>query len=161
MENKTQEDSVEIRKIVHPIRFTNSQYEQLKSKANLARVSVTEFIRRASLRKHVVEPPPPPQLNWKLYEELGAIGNNLNQIAKGLNSAKKAGLPVNVDVEKTTEIIAQLTALTNEVQMQLLGCGVNTVGIRDEEIGLYIEGEEIGEESEEDDEIIDEEKVVS
>jgi hypothetical protein len=151
MENKTEENAFEVRKIVHPIRFTSSQYEQLKSKAYQARVSVTEFIRRASLRKNVVEPPPPPELNWKLYEELAAIGNNLNQIAKGLNSAKKAGLPVNIDVEKMTETIAQLTALTNEVQMQLLECGVSSVGISDEEISLYVDG----------DEIIDDEEVIS
>ncbi len=124
MGNKTQRADGVPRKITLHVRFAVDENEQLKNKAYQARVSVTEFIRRAALRKQVVEPLPPPQLNWKLYEQLGAIGNNLNQIARGVNSALKAGLPVNVDEKFLDDSAVQLLAVTKEIQLQLLECGV-------------------------------------
>jgi Bacterial mobilisation protein (MobC) len=125
MGNKTQRSDGIPRKITLHVRFAVDENEQLKNKAYQARVSVTEFIRRAALRKQVIESPPPPQLNWKLYEQLGKIGNNINQIAKGVNSALRLGLPVNIDVEKLTETSADLIVITKEIQLQLLECGAD------------------------------------
>ena len=71
-----------------------------------------------------MELPPPPQLNWKLYEELNYIGVNLNQIAKAANIAVKSGQGVNVDVEKLQKLVDSLCASIKETQMQLLECGV-------------------------------------
>lgn len=120
---KTKRDDGVPRKITHPVRFAADEYSQLKQKAYQARVSVSEFIRRAALRRQVVEPPPPPQINWKLYEELGRIGNNLNQLVKGVNTAVKAGQPVNIDVQSLALLVEQLKANIRETQMQLLECG--------------------------------------
>lgn len=111
------------RKINHPVRFAEDEYEQLKQKAYKARISVSEFIRRAATRRKVVEPPPPPQLNWKIYEELGRIGNNLNQLVKGLNQAVKQGQDVKLDPENVQEIVSKLSQLLRETQMQLLETG--------------------------------------
>jgi len=124
MPSKTKRDDGVKRKITHPVRFAVDEYEQLKKKAYEARVSITEFIRRAALRRRVVEPPPPPQLNWKLYEELNAIGVNLNQIAKAANKAVKSGQDVNIDVEQLQNLVNSLRASIRETQMQLLECGV-------------------------------------
>ncbi|MBW4433180.1 MAG: MobC family plasmid mobilization relaxosome protein [Pelatocladus maniniholoensis HA4357-MV3] len=124
MPSKTKRDDGVVRKITHPVRFAADEYEQLKKKAYEARVSITEFIRRAALRRRVVEPPPPPQLNWKLYEELNAIGVNLNQIAKATNRAVKSGQEVNIDVEQLQNLMQSLRASIRETQMQLLECGV-------------------------------------
>lgn len=124
MGSKTKRNDGVSRKITHPVRFAEDEYEQLKQKAYNARVSVTEFIRRAALRRQVVEPPPPPQINWKLYEELNAIGVNLNQIAKAVNRAVKSGRGANVDVERLQNLVTQLNAAIRETQMQLLECGV-------------------------------------
>jgi Bacterial mobilisation protein (MobC) len=133
MGNKTQRADGVPRKITLHVRFAVDENEQLKNKAYQARVSVNEFIRRASLRKQVVEPPPPPELNWKLYEQLGAIGNNINQIARGVNSALKAGLPVNIDEKLFSESIEQLLAVIKETQLQLLESGVADEEAEDEE----------------------------
>jgi hypothetical protein len=124
MGSKTKRDDGRARKITHPVRFAEDEYEQLKQKAYNARVSVTEFIRRAALRRQVVEAPPPPQINWKLYEELNAIGVNLNQIAKAVNRAVKSGQGANVDVGRLQNLVNQLNAAIRETQMQLLECGV-------------------------------------
>ncbi|AFZ04520.1 plasmid mobilization protein [Calothrix sp. PCC 6303] len=124
MGSKTKRDDGVSRKITHPVRFAEDEYEQLKQKAYNARVSVTEFIRRAALRRQVVEPPPPPQINWKLYEELNAIGVNLNQIAKAVNRAVKSGRGANVDAGRLQNLVDRLNAAIRETQMQLLECGV-------------------------------------
>ena len=133
MGNKTQRADGVPRKITLHVRFAVDENEQLKNKAYQARVSVNEFIRRAALRKQVVEPPPPPELNWKLYEQLGAIGNNINQIARGVNSALKAGLPVNIDEKLFSESIEQLLAVIKETQLQLLESGVADEEAEDQE----------------------------
>lgn len=123
MPTKTKRSDGVARKITHPVRFAADEYEQLKKKAYEARVSIGEFIRRAVLRRRVVELPPPPQLNWKLYEELQAIGVNLNQIAKAVNTAVKAGQDINIDVEQLQNLMKSLGASIRETQMQLLECG--------------------------------------
>ncbi len=123
MTSKTKRSDGVARKITHPVRFAADEYEQLKKKAYEARVSIGEFIRRAALRRRVVEPPPPPQLNWKLYEELQAIGVNLNQIAKAVNTAVKAGQDINIDVEQLQNLVESLYTSIRETQMQLLECG--------------------------------------
>ncbi|MBO3458483.1 MobC family plasmid mobilization relaxosome protein [Aetokthonos hydrillicola Thurmond2011] len=124
MPTKTKRSDGVARKITHPVRFAADEYEQLKKKAYEARVSIGEFIRRAALRRRVVEPPPPPQLNWKLYEELNAIGVNLNQIAKAANRAAKSGQDVNINVEQLQNLVESLYTSIRETQMQLLECGV-------------------------------------
>ncbi len=123
MTSKTKRSDGVARIITHPVRFAADEYEQLKKKAYEARVSIGEFIRRAALRRRVVEPPPPPQLNWKLYEELQAIGVNLNQIAKAVNTAVKAGQDINIDVEQLQNLVESLYTSIRETQMQLLECG--------------------------------------
>lgn len=123
MPSKTKRSDGVARKITHPVRFAADEYEQLKKKAYEARVSIGEFIRRAALRRRVVEPPPPPQLNWKLYEQLQAIGVNLNQIAKAVNTAVKVGQDVNIDREELQNLVESLGASIRETQMQLLECG--------------------------------------
>jgi hypothetical protein len=72
------------------VRFADDEYENLKQKANKSRISVAEFIRRAALKRQVVEPSSPPQINWKYYEQLNTIGVDLNQIAKTVNQAVSA-----------------------------------------------------------------------
>ncbi len=123
MPSKTKRADGVARKITHPVRFAADEYEQLKKKAYEARVSIGEFIRRAALRRRVVELRPPPQLNWKLYEELQAIGVNLNQIAKAVNTAVKIGQEVNIDKEQLQKLVESLGASIRETQMQLLECG--------------------------------------
>jgi len=122
--NKTKGTNGVAKKIVFPIRFAADEYEQLKQKANEARVSITEFIRRAALRRRVVELPPPLELNWKLYTELNAIGVNLNQIATAATNASKTGQAVNIDPKQLQNLVESLRASIKETQMQLLECGV-------------------------------------
>jgi hypothetical protein len=127
MPKKTQRTDGVIRTIRLSVRFAADEYEQLKQKAKEGRVSITEFIRRAAFRRRVVELPPPPELNWKLYTELNAIGVNLNQIATAATYASKTGQPVNIDPEQLQNLVESLHTSIKETQMQLLECGVRDV----------------------------------
>jgi hypothetical protein len=66
------------------VRLAPDEYETIKQKAQKAKVTIPQFIRRAALRIQVTQLPPPPVINWKLYKELGSINVNLRQLAKKL-----------------------------------------------------------------------------
>jgi hypothetical protein len=66
------------------VRLAPDEYETIKQKAQKAKVTIPQFIRRAALRIQVTQLPPPPVINWKLYRELGCINVNLRQLAKTL-----------------------------------------------------------------------------
>lgn len=55
-------------------------------KAKRAGISVADYMRRAALGKTIVERVPP-----ELRKQLGAAGNNLNQLARLANSGKLPG----------------------------------------------------------------------
>jgi hypothetical protein len=126
--SKTKRDDGVARKITHPVRFAADEYEQLKQKAYRARISISEFIRRAALRRKVVEAPPPLQLNWMLYKEAHAIGANLNQLVKAVNRAVKAGQHVNVNLEELKELVEPAVKVFRETQMMLLETGASDDG---------------------------------
>jgi hypothetical protein len=84
------------------IRLTDSDYNQIKARASLVNLSMSDFMRRAALRRAM--PRPLAALDLKAYQVLCKIdaqlriaGNNLNQIAKTCNSAVALGEPVLVN----------------------------------------------------------------
>ncbi len=97
-----------------------SNPSQLREKAYRAHTSVSEYIRRASLGRKVIEPSPPPAVNIQTYRELSSIGNNLNQLVAAVNRAVLMGQDVNVDESKLERIITGLQQEIKEVQVQLL-----------------------------------------
>lgn len=113
--NKGQRLPVEKRKLLDKspldrklsIRLAADEYETIKQKARSAKTSISKFIRRAALRQPVTEPPPPPIINWKLYQELGAINVNIKQLAR-------------VQTVKQDELLG-LVELLKLTQMQLIG----------------------------------------
>lgn len=116
------EDGV-TRKITHPVRFAKDEYEELRWKSHQAGISISEFIRRAAINKQIRFPQPPPQVNREIYRELSAIGVNLNQLVKAMNTANKAGTLLSVDADAIAFPMKELTRLNKQTQLQLLGCG--------------------------------------
>jgi len=85
------------------IRLTDSDYNQIKARAEQVNLSMSDFMRRAALRRAM------PRLlaafDLKTYQvlckidaQLRIVGNNLNQIAKACNSAVILGEPVVVNL---------------------------------------------------------------
>jgi len=86
------------------IRLTDSDYSQIQARAEQVNLSMSDFIRRAALRRAM--PRPLAAFDLKAYQVLCQInaqlrmaGNNLNQIASSCNSVVALGEPVVVNTE--------------------------------------------------------------
>jgi hypothetical protein len=94
------------------IRLTDSDYNQIKARAEQVNLSMSDFMRRAALRRTM--PRPLAAFDLKAYQvlcqinaQLKTAGNNINQIAKACNSAVALGEPVVVNT-KLLESVQQL-----------------------------------------------------
>jgi len=97
------------------IRLTDSDYSQIQTLANQVNLSMSDFIRRAALKRAM--PRPLAAFDLKAYQvlcqinaQLRVAGNNLNQIAKACNSAVVLGEPVIVNrglLESVQHLIQQ------------------------------------------------------
>ncbi len=86
------------------IRLTDSDYNQIQARAEQVNLSMSDFIRRAALRRTM--PRPLAAFDLKAYQVLCQIdaqlriaGNNLNQMASSCNSVVALGEPVVVNTE--------------------------------------------------------------
>jgi hypothetical protein len=84
------------------LRLSDSDYNQIKARADQVNLSMSDFMRRAALRRTM--PRPLAAFDLKAYQVLCKIdaqlriaGNNLNQITKACNSAVALGEPVVVN----------------------------------------------------------------
>ena len=84
------------------LRLSDSDYNQIKAKAEQVNLSMSDFMRRAALSRAM--PRPLAAFDLKAYQVLCQInaqlriaGNNLNQITKACNSAVALGEPVLVN----------------------------------------------------------------
>ena len=84
------------------IRLTDSDYNQIQTLASQVNLSMSEFMRRAALRRTM--PRPLAAFDLKAYQflcqinaQLRIAGNNLNQMAKACNSSVVLGEPVVVN----------------------------------------------------------------
>ena len=84
------------------LRLSDSDYNQIKARAEQVNLSMSDFMRRAALRRTM--PRPLAAFDLKAYQVLCKIdaqlriaGNNLNQITKACNSAVVLGEPVVVN----------------------------------------------------------------
>lgn len=89
------------------IRFNEKEFEQLTEKVRKSKLSRENFVRQCILKKSIKEP---PHLDYyKLLNEFNHIGNNLNQIAKSLNSGQdKSSFLVEVTIEELRNMIKNL-----------------------------------------------------
>jgi hypothetical protein len=104
------------------LRLTDSDYNQIKARAEQVNLSMSDFIRRAALRRAM--PRPLAAFDLKAYQVLCKIdaqlriaGNNLNQLAKACNSAVALGEPIVVNtglLESVQQLIRE-----NVVQLKL------------------------------------------
>jgi len=84
------------------LRLSDSDYNQIKARAEQVNLSMSDFMRRAALRRTL--PRPLAAFDLKAYQVLCQIdaqlriaGNNLNQMTKACNSAVALGEPVVVN----------------------------------------------------------------
>ena len=92
------------KKIRKTIRFSETEWEQIEQKLTEHNLSFAEFARGAILNKKIKT-----KLTTDYIFQLQKIGNNLNQIAKNLNS-KKSDIP-------SSEILKTLIEIQNDIKI--------------------------------------------
>ena len=98
MEKDKKYDSKFIRKT---IRFTPEEYQKIQIQLKSLNIDFTKFAKNAIINHKITIP-----IQMDLIYELNRIGNNLNQIAKSINSGEK--IPV---LTQLIEIEKQLQKL--------------------------------------------------
>ena len=120
------------------IRFKPSELEKLDRNCKEVGLTRSAYINRKILSLPV-QPARVPELNWEAYEILTAIayhlpriGNNLNQIAKILNTARleETAIATEIpDVEKIKNTVATIA----EIQPQIDRIGAAILGVKQPE----------------------------
>ena len=114
-------------------RFKPSQLEELDAQAKAVNLTRSAYMTR-KLTGQSVLPARVPAVNWQLYGELAeissslpAIGNNINQIAKALNTAKIKGeaipqsLPKPESLENALKLMETTLEKLRDVRLALSG----------------------------------------
>lgn len=93
-------------------RATEEEKERIMKKVDSSDLSISEYLRRCALGKQIVA------VNGldDVARELRAIGNNLNQITRAVNS----GYIQVVNLQETEEVLGQLWQSLNSLQQSVL-----------------------------------------
>jgi Bacterial mobilisation protein (MobC) len=102
------------RNVVVPIRFTTDERAQLYEQARPYRVSLSEFVRRAVLKRRMPVAAA-PEVNRETYRELCRIGNNVNQLARAVDEGRAPGVD--------PKLLVELQRIVKEVGLQCVGVG--------------------------------------
>ncbi len=109
------------------LRLSDSDYNEIKARAEQVNLSMSDFMRRAALRRAM--PRPLAAFDLKAYQvlcqinaQLKTAGNNINQIAKACNSAVALGEPVVVNtglLESVQQLIRENQATIKAIVAKL------------------------------------------
>ena len=115
---KREKENKENKEILISFRLTASEYEAISIKLQKSTLSRSEFFREVFLRQTYIfnlkEKKPPEYKN--LLFIFNKASNNLNQIAKRVNSDNKSGVVSNTTYLKT---INQLISINNYLKFRL------------------------------------------
>lgn len=95
------------------VRFDEDEYQDLMKKVNQSCMSREKFIRHCIKKTNIKTPPTIDFYHWII--ECNAIGNNLNQIARKLNSNES------VQYDYCIETLNNLNTLVNKMDLELRG----------------------------------------
>ena len=92
-------------------RATEEEKDRIMKKVDASDLSISEYLRRCALDKQIVA------VNGldDVARELRAIGNNLNQITRAVNS----GYIQEVNLQETEEVLGQLWQSLNSLQQSV------------------------------------------
>ena len=102
----------EIRNCILKFRATEEEKDLIMKKVDASDLSISEYLRRCALDKPVIVMEGVDQIAY----ELRAIGNNLNQITRAVNS----GYVQAVNLQETEEVLGQLWQSLNSLQQSVL-----------------------------------------
>ena len=91
------------------VRVTEAEAEELRERAQAARLSVGSYLRRRALGQRV-RIAAERRLGAEELRELNRIGVNLNQMARAMNAGSAAPAETRKAVEQVSELVARLLA---------------------------------------------------
>lgn len=106
----------ERRDISIQFRVNKAEFEYLKSLVEASGLERGHYIRKEILNSKPVIKRKMPEVNQKTYIQLSSLGNNLNQVAKKLNSNNDFD---NIKVSETNFLIKQVSKRLLEIQKDL------------------------------------------
>ena len=98
-----------VRNHSYPVRLSKIELEMLRNRALEAGIKASELVRRNALMRPL--PKRVSKVDLKTYIELGRIGNNLNQLTKGVNTALKYGVTPPADKGELQELLELLHSI--------------------------------------------------
>ena len=107
-----QEKVKQNRERIVPVRFTDSEYVQIREESGLFHLSLSELIRRHTLRRKMPTPAV-SGLQKETYIELSRIGNNLNQVVKLIHERRLYQVPI--------DLLNELVSTVKRIGLQLAG----------------------------------------
>jgi hypothetical protein len=117
------------------LRYRPSELEHLNAQAKAVGLSRSAYITR-KVQGLPVLPMRVPRVNWLAYEELGtiarelpAMGNNLNQIARAINTAKIKGEPIPGNLPSTEQLQSAI-AVVEELKTLIVEVGLKLSGVK-------------------------------
>ena len=99
-ERRAKKGDILAKEIRKTIRFSDEEYSKIEAMMNEHNLTFAEFARAAILRKKIKT-----NLTKELLFQINKVGNNLNQIAKKVNSS-----------DDRKNILIQLIAIKNQMQ---------------------------------------------
>jgi Bacterial mobilisation protein (MobC) len=96
------------------VRFTDRELDLIHARAEAIDLNRTAYIQRQALQNRDIEAVPKPTVDAAqilLLKELKVQGNNINQIAKGINRANISGEPLGDYKQLLTDIKYELKRL--------------------------------------------------
>ncbi len=103
------------RTIRFALQLTQEERSQLEQKATEAGINASEYLRAAAFKQQL--PQRTTEIAVDSYRELARIGSNINQMARGVNTAVKMGLPVNINIDE----LENLRQLLWQVHLEVRG----------------------------------------
>lgn len=99
-----------------PLRLSPSERIALEQKAAEAGLKLSPYLREAGLNKTIAKKTNSiPEINRATYDELGRIGNNINQLTKAAHISLKRGTGCNVNPSELSALLSLLKQIRLEV----------------------------------------------
>lgn len=92
------------------VRLSDTELVELFERSDQVGLPPSSFMRETALGKKL--PMPIPEINLKVHQELGRVGNNLNQLLKNFHRGKAQTMPA----ETIEELLGLLRAIREELR---------------------------------------------
>ncbi|MBR8839184.1 MAG: hypothetical protein DSM106950_35590 [Stigonema ocellatum SAG 48.90 = DSM 106950] len=104
-----------------PVHFNASDYQQVKAKSKEAGYSLSEYIRRCALSRHL--PPIVTDISIDTYRELGRIGADLKKLTATVQDSVAS---CQQDIPIDLNFLHQLQSLLIQTRKEIAGIGTET-----------------------------------